>query len=91
MLTKNNITNLKNVDKDNSIYIFFAFVLSYMFYNIYFLNETEIIYNGRIFLYAAITSLILFAYQKSIRLCGVVLIIIIFYIIKKNLVYYNKI
>jgi len=85
----NNITNLRNLDQDKSIYIFFAFVLSYTFYNINFLNETEIIYNGRIFLYAAITSLILFAYQKSIRLCGVVLIIIIFYIIKKNMSY-NK-
>ena len=77
----------RNLDQDKSIYIFFAFVLSYTFYNIYFLNETEIIYNGRVFLYAAITSLILFAYQKSIRLCGVVLIVIIFYIIKKNMSY----
>jgi len=91
MSTKNNnITNLRNLDQDKSIYIFFAFVLSYMFYNIYFLNETEIIYNGRIFLYAAVTSLILFTYQQSIRLCGIVLIVIIFYIIKKNMNYNNN-
>jgi hypothetical protein len=86
----NNVTNLRNLDQDKGIYIFFAFILSYMFYNIFFLNETKILYNGRVFLYAAITSLILFAYQKSIRLCGVVLIIIIFYIIKKNMNYNNS-
>ena len=88
MSTKN---NTRNLDKDKSIYIFFAFVLSYTFYNIYFLNETEIIYNGKIFLYAAVTSLILYTYKKSIRLCGVVLIVIIFYIIKKNMSYNNSI
>ena len=87
MSTKNNIAYLSNLNLDKSIYIFFAFILSYAFYNIYFLNEYEIIYNGKILLYAAITALILFAYQKSIRLCGLVLIIIIFYIIRKNLSY----
>lgn len=87
-MKRNNITNL---DQDKSIYIFFAFVLSYTFYNIYFLNETEIIYNGRVFLYAAVTSLILFTYKKSIKLCGILLIVIIFYIIKKNMSYNNSI
>jgi hypothetical protein len=79
------MSNPDNTFQDNTIYMFFAFVLSYMFYNIYFFNDTEIIYNGKIFLYAAVTSLIMYTYQKSIRLCGVVLIVIIFYIIKKNM------
>jgi hypothetical protein len=61
MSTKNNITYLSDLNQYKSIYIFFAFVLSYAFYNIYFLSEYEIIYNGKILLYAAITALILFA------------------------------
>ena len=76
-------------NQNNFVYLFFAFILSYMFYNIYFLSDTDIIYNGNIFLYAAVTSLVLYTYQESIRLCGVILMIIIFYIIKKNMSYNN--
>lgn len=70
------------MDNNNVVYLFFSFVLGYLFINIYF--EGEQIDNTRIFLYSSIIAFLIFIYQKSIRICGIILLITIYYILKNN-------
>jgi hypothetical protein len=74
------------MDPNKEMYLFFAFILSYMFFNLYFSDgrNTDLIYDGNIFLYASIVSFLLYTYQESFRLCGITLILIIYYILKKK-------
>jgi hypothetical protein len=74
------------MDQNKEMYLFFAFILSYMFFNLYFSDDrnTDLILDGNIFLYASIASFLLYTYQESFRLCGIILIVIIFYILKKK-------
>jgi hypothetical protein len=59
------------------IYLIFSFIVSYLFCTIYF--NTDYIY-----LYASILALILYTFQQSIPLCGLMLVLLVFYIIKER-------
>lgn len=79
------------MNNNNLLYLFFSIVLGYLFVNIYFTNSNDVLIvdNNEIFLYSALVAFLIFSYQKSIRLCGIMLIIIIYYIYKKNLILTN--
>jgi hypothetical protein len=70
------------MDNNNLVYLFFSFVLGYLFINIYF--EGKQIDNTHIFLYSSVIAFLIFTYQKSIRICGIILLITIYYILKNN-------
>jgi hypothetical protein len=59
------------------VYLMFSFIVSYLFLAIYF--NTDYIY-----LYASILALILYTFQKSIPLCGLMLVLLVYYIIKER-------
>ena len=59
------------------VYLMFSFIVSYLFLAIYF--NTDYIY-----LYASILALILYTFQKSIPLCGLILVLLVYYIIKER-------
>ena len=63
--------------ESKELYLVLTYVVSYLFLSIY-------INNNEIFLYAAVLAFILYTFQKSIKLCGVMLVIFICYIIKKK-------
>ena len=79
------------MNNNNLLYLFFSIVLAYLFVNIYFTNSNDVltVNNNEIFLYSALVAFLIFSYQKSIRLCGIMLIIVIYYIYKKNLILTN--
>ena len=72
----------------NLLYLFFSIILAYLFVTIYFTNSNDVLIvdNNEIFLYSALVAFLIFSYQKSIRLCGLILIIIGYYIYKKNVI-----
>ena len=63
--------------ESKELYLVLAYVVSYIFLSIY-------INNNEVFLYAAVLAFILYTFQKSIRLCGVMLVVLICYIIKRK-------
>jgi hypothetical protein len=63
--------------ESKELYLVLTYVVSYLFLSIY-------INNNEIFLYAAVLAFILYTFQKSIKLCGVMLVIFICYIIKRK-------
>jgi hypothetical protein len=70
----------------NIEYLIISFILCYIFFNIYFSDgiNMEIMYNGNIFLWASLVSLIMFFYQESFKLCGLILLVIILFLLKKK-------
>ena len=63
--------------ESKELYLVLAYVVSYVFLSIY-------INNYEVFLYAAVLAFILYTFQNSIQLCGVMLIVLICYIIKRK-------
>jgi len=59
------------------VYFILAFIISYLFLAIYL--NTDYIY-----LHASILALILYFFQKSIPLCGLMVVILVCYVIKER-------
>jgi hypothetical protein len=65
----------------NLIYFFFSFILSSLFFRIYFddsLNDYTVL------IYSLFVALILYSLRRSIKLCGVILVILFIYIMKNS-------
>lgn len=59
------------------VYLLMAFIVSYLFLAIYMNSDY-------IYLYASILALILYTFQKSIPLCGLMVVVLVCYIIKER-------
>jgi hypothetical protein len=79
----------KYIDKIDYLYIFLAFVLSVIFFVLLLAkknsNEDDLLYDYNIYFYASILSFIIYSYQKSFRLCGFVIIILIIYFLRNKI------
>jgi hypothetical protein len=59
------------------IYLILAFIVSYLFLAIY-------MDDNYIYLYASFLALILYTFQKSIPLCGLMVVVLVYYVIKQR-------
>jgi len=59
------------------VYLILAFIVSYLFLAIY-------MDDNYIYLYASILASILYVFQKSIPLCGLMVVVLVCYIVKER-------
>jgi len=71
------------------LYILLAFILSVIFFVLILAkknsNEDDLLYDYNIYFYASILSFIIYSYQKSFRLCGFLIIILIIYFLRNKI------